>query len=66
DFTPQHTQFSPKWGRVMLYAYYPAGTVDWDDVIVKQIKSPPKNHDPKVQRPSLETKVLTEEVDAAK
>ena len=66
DFTPKHTQFSPKWGRVMLYAYWPAGAVDWDDVIVKQIKPPPKNQDPKVRRPSLETKVLTEEVEAAK
>jgi hypothetical protein len=66
DFTPKHTQFSPKWGRVMLYAYWPAGAVDWDDVIVKQIKPPPKNQDPKVRRPSLETQVLTEEVEAAK
>ena len=41
DFTPKHLQFSPKWGRVMLYAYWPAGTVDWDDVVVKQIKPPP-------------------------
>jgi len=66
DFTPKHTQFSPKWGRVMLYAYWPAGAVDWDDVIVKQIKPSPTNQDPKVRRPSLETKVLSEEVDAAK
>jgi hypothetical protein len=42
DFTPSHTQFSPRWGRVMLYAYYPAGTVDWDDVCLKQIRPPPE------------------------
>jgi hypothetical protein len=41
DFTPQHRQFRPRWGRVMLYGYYPAGTVDWDDIVVKQITSPP-------------------------
>lgn len=37
DFTPTHTQYTPRWGRVMLYAYWPAGTVDWDDIVVKQI-----------------------------
>ena len=37
DFTPQHTQYTPRWGRVMLYAYWPAGTVEWDDVVVKQV-----------------------------
>jgi hypothetical protein len=41
DFTPKHAKYTPHWGRVMLYAYWPAGTVDWDDVIVKQIVSPP-------------------------
>lgn len=65
DFTPRHTQFTPRWGRVMLYAYFPAGTVDWDDVIVKQIRLAP-NSPEKVKRPSSETKVLTEEVERAK
>ncbi len=37
DFTPQHPQYAPRWGRVMLYAYYPAGSVEWDDVVVKQV-----------------------------
>ena len=37
DFTPRHTKYSPQWGRVMLYAYIGAGTVDFDDVVVKQI-----------------------------
>jgi len=41
DFTPAHTKYTPRWGRVMLYAYWPAGTVEWDDVIVKQIAPPP-------------------------
>lgn len=38
DFTPKHPQFTPKWGRVMLYGYWPAGTVEWDDVVVKLVK----------------------------
>ncbi len=65
DFTPKHTQFTPRWGRVMLYAYFPAGTVDWDDVVVKQIRPAPESKD-KTKRPSLETKVLTEEVERTK
>lgn len=65
DFTPKHTQFSPRWGRVMLYAYFPAGTVDWDDVIVKQIRPAPELKD-KIKRPSSGTKVLTEEVERTK
>lgn len=62
DFTPKHTQYQPRWGRVMLYAYYPAGTVDWDDVVVKQIVPPPAGAPKKVRRPSSETKVRTEEI----
>jgi hypothetical protein len=37
DFTPRHAKYSPSRGRVMLYAYHPAGTVDFDDIVVKQI-----------------------------
>ena len=37
DFTPRHTKYEPKWGRVMLYAYLGGGVVEWDDVVVKQI-----------------------------
>jgi hypothetical protein len=37
DFTPQHAQFTPRWGRVMLYAYWPAGVVEWDDVAVQTV-----------------------------
>jgi hypothetical protein len=56
DFTPKHTKYTPRWGRVMLYGYWPAGTVEWDDIIVKQIV-PPRAGIPKVPRPSLESKV---------
>ncbi len=43
DFTPKHSKFTPRRARVMLYAYHPAGTVDWDDIVVKQIKPSPKS-----------------------
>jgi hypothetical protein len=43
DFTPKHAKYSPKWGRVMLYAYLGKGVVEFDDVVVKQILSPPKS-----------------------
>lgn len=62
DFTPKHTQYTPRWGRIMLYAYWPAGTVEWDDVVVKQVVQPPANTKPKEQRPSLETKVRTKDL----
>jgi hypothetical protein len=63
DFTPKHTQFKPRYGRVMLYAYWPAGAVDWDDIVVKQIKPPTDDSSQKVKRPSPETKVLSEEIE---
>lgn len=62
DFTPKHTQFTPRWGRVMLYAYWPAGSVEWDDVVVKQVAPAPAGVKKKVKRPSLETKVSTDEI----
>ncbi len=62
DFTPRHTQYAPKWGRVMLYAYLGAGVVEFDDVVVKQIL-PPLNGEKKELRPSLGTKVSTKEIE---
>ena len=62
DFTPTHTQFTPRWGRVMLYGYYPAGKVEWDDIVVKQIVPAPPKNGAQDQRPSLETKVRSKEI----
>ena len=62
DFTPKHTQYTPHWGRVMLYAYWPAGTVDWDDIVVKQVAPAPAGKGEKDQRPSLNTKVRTKDL----
>ena len=62
DFTPAHTEYSPKWGRVMLYAYLRPGVVDFDDVIVKQILPPPKDIN-KEPRQSLGTRVTVKEME---
>jgi hypothetical protein len=61
DFTPTHTQNTPRWGRVELYAYWPAGSVEWDDVVVKQIAPAPADRT-KEKRPSLETKVKSKDI----
>lgn len=37
SFTPQHARYTPRWARVMLYAYLSPGTVDWDDVEVRLV-----------------------------
>ena len=63
DFTPKHTKYSPKWGRVMLYAYLGAGEVDFDDVIVKQIIPPSKNEKPKELKHSSASDVTIEEME---
>ncbi|MBM4093830.1 MAG: hypothetical protein FJ276_31150 [Planctomycetes bacterium] len=63
DFTPQHTQFEPRYGRVMLYGYLSPGTLDWDDIVVKQITPPPAVQSPRIRRPSLETKVRADELE---
>ncbi len=63
EFTPEHTQFTPRWGRVMLYACWPAGIVDWDDVVVKQIAPRPAGRGKKDRRPSMETKVRSSEIE---
>jgi hypothetical protein len=63
DFTPRHVKYSPKWGRVMLYAYLNPGTVEFDDVVVKQIVAPPPDVQAKVRRHSLETKITIKEME---
>lgn len=62
DFTPKHTKYSPKWGRVMLYAYLGAGVVEWDDVVVKEIIPASPNASKKQLRHSLDTNVTLEEM----
>jgi len=64
DFTPRHTKYTPRWGRVMLYAYLGAGVVEFDDVVVKQVLPPlPGGSDNKNPRHSLESGVTIEEME---
>jgi hypothetical protein len=58
DFTPKHTKYSPKWGRVMLYSYVGAGVVEFDDVVIKQIvpaSAGDQNKDPRHSQDSAVT-----------
>ncbi len=63
DFTPKHVKYSPKWGRVMLYAYLTPGVVEFDDVVVKKIVAAVPGQQPKVRRHSLETKITIKEME---
>ena len=64
DFTPRHTKYSPKFGRVMLYAYHSAGKVEYDDIVVKKISDPdPAELRKKVERHSLDTKTTIKEME---
>ena len=63
DFTPKHPRYSPKWGKVMLYAYLDGGAVEFDDVIVKQtLPAPSQNLNKKDLRPSSASKVTVGEI----
>jgi hypothetical protein len=63
DFTPRHVKYSPKWGRIMLYAYIVPGIVEFDDVVIKQIVAPPTNQPPKIRRHSTDTKITIKEME---
>ncbi|MCC6123520.1 MAG: hypothetical protein IT426_01010 [Pirellulales bacterium] len=63
DFTPRHTKYTPRWGRVMLYAYLGAGQVDFDDVMVKQIAPAPSGGSPKELKHSSATKTTLKEME---
>ncbi len=64
DFTPKHTKYSPRWGRVMLYAYLTPGTIEFDDVIVKRIVPASPGERLKVRRHSSQSKITVEEMEA--
>lgn len=40
DFTPRHGAYTPRWLRVMLYAYLEPGVIYFDDCVLKEIKPP--------------------------
>jgi hypothetical protein len=62
DFTPKHTRYTPRWGRVMLYAYLGGGDVEFDDVVVKQILPASPSEQAKTPRHSMESGVTIEEM----
>jgi hypothetical protein len=63
DFVAKHPRFSPKWGRVMLYAYLGGGNVEFDDVVVKQVVPPPSLNVVQEKRHSSATKVTLKEME---
>ena len=62
DFTPKAPKYSPKWGRVMLYAYLHPGEVEFDDVVVKQIVPASPGESAKVRRPSSQSKITVRQM----
>ena len=63
DFTPRHTKYEPKWGRVMLYAYLGAGVVEFDDVVLKQIVPASASEQKNAPRHSMESGVTIKEME---
>ncbi len=63
DFTPKHTKYTPRWGRVMLYAYLSPGQIEWDDVVIKQIVPASPGEAAKTRRPSSESGVTVKEME---
>ncbi|MDR1140830.1 MAG: hypothetical protein LBL62_03990 [Planctomycetaceae bacterium] len=64
EFTPRHTKYSPKFGRVMVFGYFESGSIDYDDFVLKKVKEPDKEElRTKVLRHSLDTKVTLQEME---
>ncbi len=63
EFTPKHTRYSPKWARVMLYAYLHEGVVEFDDIVIKEIVPGSSENLAREKRHSLGTKVTLREME---
>lgn len=63
DFTPRHTKYTPKYGRVMLYSYLGAGVVEFDDVVLKQIVPASASDRKKELRHSQDSSVTVKEME---
>lgn len=65
DFTPKHTKYTPRTGRVDLFCYLGAGVVEFDDVVIKKIIQGSASDvvKPSERRHSLETKVTLKEME---
>ncbi len=63
DFTPKHTKYTPRWGRIMLYSYLGAGVVEFDDIVVKQIVPASASDRKKELRHSQDSSVTIKEME---
>ena len=63
DFTPRHTKYVPRWGRVDLYSYLGGGVVEFDDVVLKQILPPSPSDLKKDPRHSMESTITMKEIE---
>lgn len=63
DFTPKHTKYTPRWGKVMLYSYLGAGVVEFDDVVLKQIVPASASDRKKERRHSQDSSVTIKEME---
>ncbi len=63
DFTPKHSKYSPKFGKIMLYGYLTEGVIDWDDIVLKEIVPPPAGFDKGDKRHSQASKVTMKEME---
>ncbi len=63
DFTPKHTRYTPRWGRVMLYAYLGGGVVEFDDIVIKQIVPASASDQKKDPRHSQDSSVTIKEME---
>jgi hypothetical protein len=63
DFTPKHTKYTPRWGKVMLYAYLGGGVVEFDDVVLKQILPASPGAGKEEPRHSMESTVTIKDME---
>lgn len=64
DFTPRHTKYDLRFGRLELYGYLGAGAVEFDDFVVKQIiPASPGEKANKARKQSIATRVTLKEME---
>ena len=63
DFTPKHTKYTPRWGRIMVLIYLTEGVVEFDDFVVKQIVPAKAEAVAGDKRHSIGTKVTLKEME---
>jgi hypothetical protein len=64
DFTPQHTKYDLKSGRIELFGYHGAGVVEFDDFVLRQIVAASPSELVRPRRHSSATRVTLKEMEA--